>query len=273
MRLAELSNSQHWLIQSYDAVDYNDYGFLTVKTLKSSDKMLSEIKKIASRANQIIILHTSEQLTGNLLEKLIKECKNSKRFKHNLHNVQLMITRSVTAVNRNLASELNGIVRFAIASFTLSSLDHVLKTTSTKKEKVMWAVSQQDNSVTRELSDWVISNELSLAVLNGQDMVPAEIGILYAYVTNNHEGEELIAMIKDNNFTGSLTLVDCLRAFGASNQETVAKMVADGFLEEATVLQHGCKYNLSEKEKQGLNQDKHEHSLLGLVTNYQDWTF
>ena len=73
MHPVELSNSQHWLIQSYDAVDYNDYGFLTVKTLKSSDKMLSEIKKIASRANQIIILHTSEQLTGNLLEKLIKE--------------------------------------------------------------------------------------------------------------------------------------------------------------------------------------------------------
>jgi hypothetical protein len=288
--LAQLSNSQFEqfyrtlavVIQSYDAVDdkYKNVEFLTVKTIKSSDKMLSEIKNIASKANHDdkimdVILHTSEQLTKNLLEKLIKECKKSKRFKHNLHNVQLMITRSVTAVNRNLASNLNGILRVPIIRFTLSSLDDVLKTTSTKKSNVAWVVSQQDNSVTRELSDWVTSNELSLAVLNGQDMVPSGIDILYAYVTNNHEGEELIAMLKDNNFIGNLILVDCINAFGASNRATVAKMVVDDFLEEATVLQPGCKYNLSEKEKQGLNQDKHEQSLVGLVTNYQDqdWAF
>ena len=203
-----------------------------------------------------------------MLEKLKKKCENSKKFIKNLHNVQLITTRSVAEVNRHLASELNDLVGIDIASFALSSLDHVLQTTSTKKNKVAWITSAQDNLVTSQIKAWATQKGLGLAVINGVALtIPSGIEKLYAYVTNNHEGEELIQAMKENNFTGSLTLVDCFDAFGASNRALVSTMVAGSLLEEANVLQPGTRHSLSEQEKRDLNQDKHEQSLLGVVTS------
>lgn len=280
--LAQPSNSlspRSYVLQSYNAVDdkYKNVEFLTVKTIKSSDDMLAEIKKIASKANHDdeIILHTSEQITKNLVEKIINECENSKKFKKNLHNVQLAFTRSYTQVNRNLASELNDLVEDTIASFALSSLDHVLQTTSTKKNKVAWITSAQDTLVTSQIKAWATQKELTLAVLNGVAItISSGIEKVYAYVTNNHEGEELIEAMKENNFTGSLALVDCIDAFGPSNRAIVATMVANSLLEEANVLQPGTRHSLSEQEKRDLNQDKHEPGLMGALNPWvtqQQW--
>lgn len=274
--LAQPSNSlspRYYVLQSYNALDdkyKNDESF-TVKTIKSSDNILDEIKEIASKANHndVILLHTSEQITKNLLEKLKKKCENSKKFKKNLRQLQLAFTRSVAEVNRNLASELNDLVGIEITSFALSSLDHVLQTTSTKKNKVAWITSEKDNLVNKEIKAWATQKELDLAVLNGVDiMIPSGIEKMYAYVTNNHEAEVLIEAMKENNFTGSLALVDCFDAFGASNRLIVATMVTDGLLEEANVLQAGTKYSLSETEKRDLNQDRHEPCLIGALNTW-----
>ena len=261
------------VIQSYNAVDdkYKNVEFLTVKTIKSSDDMLTEIKEIASKANHNdeimdVILHTSEQITNNLLEKLKKECENSKKFKKNLHNVQLAFTRSYTQVNRRLASELNDFVGFYLADFALSSLDHVLQTTSTKKNKVMWAVSEKDDLVTSQIKAWATQKELALARLDDTHVIiPTGVTKVYAYVTNNHEAEALIEAMKDNDFKGSLSLIDCSKAFGASNRALLATMVTDGLLEDAVALTPGTKFTLSEQEKQDLNTDKHENCLKATV--------
>jgi hypothetical protein len=119
------------------------------------------------------------------------------------------------------------------------------------------------------MANWLATNnELPYIRLAGNDIdIPAGINKVYAYVTNDHEGELLIQLIKEKNFGGSLLLIDCINALGSSNKEMLAAMVSGGVLEEVLVLQPGCKIALSEEEKHGLNQDKHEQCLLGIVTS------
>jgi len=267
------------VLQSYNALAYEHEHkdeILTVKTTKSSDEMIAEIKEIVTANDNNhemsqILLHTSEQLTTNLLEKLKKECENSKKFKKNLHNVELIITRSVTEVNRDLVSQLNETVNFRLGTFALSSLQNILYTTSTKTEKNMWFVSEKNNLITTEMVHWCANNNLELVLLDGNDrLMPGGVTKIYAYVINSHEGELLIQAIKDNNFKGTVVLIDCLKAFGSSNSALLATMVADGLLEDAVALLPGTKYALNEQDKQDLNTDKHEECLKGTVENLLD---
>ena len=264
------------VLQSYRALDRSEYEVkhpFTIKTTKSSDDMLAEIKKIVTANDGMaqFFLHTSEQLTTNLLEKLEKECENSKNFRKNIRNVKLTFTRSVAEVNRHLVYQLNENVGFDLVTFALSSLQNMLKTTSTKKDKATWLLSEKNNLTTSEIQRWAANNELKLARLNGNDMViPSGITKIYAYVTNNHEGEALIQAMKDNDFRGSVVLIDCFDAFGSSNRALLATMVADGLLEDAIALSPGTKYSLSEQEKHDLNTDKHEECLKGTVENLLD---
>jgi hypothetical protein len=275
------ASSSITVLQSYNALDRSEYEVkhpfpFTIKTIKSSDGMLDEIKEIASRAGMgrmaQILIHTPEQLTKNLLEKLITKCENSKKFKKNLHGVQIAFTRSFAEVNRNLVYQLNEIVEFELANFALSSLHNIFQTTSTKKEKDMWFVSEKNNLITNQIWNWAANNNLKLARLDGTSLITAAgVAKVYAYVTNSHEGEVVIEAMKDNNFRGSLSLIDCSKAFGASNRALVATMVADGLLEDAVELSPGTKYNLSEQEKQDLNTDKHENCLKATVDNLLSW--
>jgi len=259
------------VLQSYNALDRSEYEVkrpVTIKTIKKSDDMLAEIKQIVTANDGMaqMLIHTPEEVTKNLLEKLITKCENSKKFKKNLRNVHLVVTRSIADVNRDRMSQLNEIVDFQLVTSALSSLRNILDTTSTKK--VMWVTSEKNNLITNQISTWAANNDLELAVLDGTHfLIPAGVAKLYSYVTNSHEGEVIIEAIKDNNFKGSLYLIDCATAFGSSNRALVARMVADGSLEDAVLLSPGSKYNLSEQEKQDLNTDKHENCLKATVQN------